>query len=493
MAADPLLAPVTDLAARIRRGDLSPTALVEATLDRIDAREEIDAYVSVTADRAREAARAAERELAADGPVGPLHGVPVAIKDSTAAAGVRRTWGTTLLADAVADADDPIVSRLREAGAIVVGKTNLPEFALMGGTDNELVGPTRNPFDRSKMVGGSSGGSAAAVADGQAPIAHGTDGGGSLRVPAATCHVYTIKPTFGTVGGTPTGRPNAFAHTPMQSPGPLARTVADAALFLDVVAGPHPGDPLCLPDRGTNFRAATDRSIDGAAVAYSPALDLYPIDPRVRAVVDDAVTAFEAAGARVDRVAVDFDYTRTEITDAFMLGSTVATAAFGEALAADHGIDVLGDDGGAIIPHLVEQFAAGHEYSALDYRRADRVRTGVFDAIQDVFADYDLLVSATMLVPPFDVELLRECGGPRAVDGVPLDDSRWGTVVDWRTTQIFNMTGHPAANVPAGFTDDGLPVGLQVVGPRFADEAVLAASAAFERVRPWRDAYEPLF
>ncbi|MEA5409467.1 amidase family protein [Haloarculaceae archaeon H-GB2-1] len=396
-----------------------------------------------------------------------------------------------MLADNVADETDAVVERLTDAGAIVVGKTNLPEFALIGGTDNRLVGPTANPFDHEKMVGGSSGGSAAAVAAGLVPVAQGEDGGGSLRMPASTCGVYTIKPSFGRIGEYTPGRSNAFGHTPMQSAGPLARTVEDAALLLDVLAGSHPRDPFSLPDPDRNFREAIHDSIAGFDVAVSPNLDLYPIDDRVRETVLDATRAFEAADATVHDVSLDFDHGREEITDAFMLQSNVLTTGFGDALEAEYGIDLTGANRGDVISYVVEQFESGRDTTALDYRAADEVRTAVFDTVQDVFAEYDLLVSASLMVPPFDKAVLRERPGPAEVDGVRLDDSRWGTLIDWRATQITNMTGHPAASIPAGFVD-GLPIGMEIVGPRFDDATVLAASRTFERRRPWHGAYEKL-
>ncbi|MEA5409374.1 amidase [Haloarculaceae archaeon H-GB2-1] len=480
----------TRLAADIRAGRVSPTEAVETCLDRIERLDgELNAFITVTAERARKAARRAERELADGEPRGPLHGVPVAIKDSRPVAGVRYTMGSKLLADEVADEDDEVVGRLRDAGAIVVGKTNLPAFALTGVTDNRLVGPTANPFDHEKVVGGSSGGSAAAVAAGLVPVAQGEDGGGSLRIPASTCGVYTMKPTFGRIGEMAPNRPDAFGHTPMQCAGPLTRTVDDAALLLDVLAGPHPGDPSSLPAAEGSLREATDDSIAGLDVAVSPNLGLYPIDERVRETVLDAVTAFEEAGASVREVTPDFDHSRTAITNAFMLQSSVLTARFGELLEANHGVDVTGADREDLLPYVADQFEAGHEPSAMEYKAADVVRTAVLDTVRSVFEEFDLLVSATLMVPPFEKSRTREHPGPLEVDGTRLDDSRWGTLIDWRATQIYNMTGHPAASIPAGFVD-GLPVGMQVAAPRFEDATLIAASAAFERERPWHDAYE---
>lgn len=489
MPLDVLGRSAADLARAIRSGEVTPTAAVDASLDRIAAREDVNAFITVMAEQAREAAREAERALADGEEVGPLHGVPVAIKDSTAVAGVPTTYGTRLLADNVPDVDAATVSRLRDAGAIVIGKTNLAAFGLYSGTYNRFVGATANPFDPAKTVSGSSGGSAAAVADGQVPLAHGTDGGGSLRMPASACNVVAIKPTFGVVGSHTPGRADAFWHTPFLSHGPIARHVEDAALMLDVIAGAHPRDPFSVPVEARGYRAATERDIDGLRVAYSPALDLYPIDPAVRETVEEAVSTFEAAGAHVSRVTLDFEYSREAITEAFMLGSSVLAAERAEELKEIHGIDLLGPDGDAILPYLLPQFEYGYEPSAVEYQRADVVRTSVYDTVQDVLDEYDLLACATLLVPPFDNRVHEERPGPVAVGDTRIDTYRWGTLIDWRTTQLFNMTGHPAASIPAGFSEAGLPIGLQLVGDRFADETVLAASAAYERQAPWHDAY----
>jgi Asp-tRNA(Asn)/Glu-tRNA(Gln) amidotransferase A subunit family amidase len=480
--------PLAKLASKIRTGHYAPSAVVEACLDRIDRRDDaLNAFITVFEERARTEAKRREHELETDGEVGPLHGVPVAVKDSRAVAGERFTWGTKLLDDNVADADDILVTRLRDAGAIIVGKTNLPEFALMGGTDNRLVGPTANPFNLEKMVGGSSGGSAAAVAAGLVPVAQGEDGGGSLRMPASTCGIYTIKPTFGRVPEHSPGRIDAFVHSPMQSAGPLARRVEDAALLLDVLAGPHPNDPFALPET-TTYREAIDEDIDGFDLALSPNLDLYPIDPDVRERIVSSAKLFEEAGATVEKVNLDFGYSREEITDAFMRQSNVLTTRLGDQLASSYGIDITGTDRNEILPYLVEQFEAGRETSALEYKSADTVRTAVLDTIEELFADYDMLIASTLMVPPFEKSVLRHQPGPSEIDGTRLDDSRWGTLIDWRATQIANMTGHPAASIPAGFVD-GVPVGMELIGPRFGESSILAVSRTFEKLRPWQQSY----
>jgi len=469
----------TDLARDIREGTLSPVTVVEATLERIsDRNDRTNAFVTVTADRAREAARRAEDAVASGEPLGPLHGVPVAIKDLTDVAGVRTTRGSLLFEDAVAETSDPVVERLEAAGAIVVGKTNTPEFGLGCTTDNRVVGPTGTPFAPDRIAGGSSGGSAAALADGLVPLAQGSDAGGSIRTPASCCGVLGMKPSFGRVPAA--GRPDAFAHhTPFIHLGPLARTVEDAALALEVMAGPHPDDPFSLPTPAESYANAIDAGIEGVRIATSPDLGVYPVSEAVRTVIDDAVPAFETAGATVERADPAFGLDHDEILETYYTFATVLWQSLFDGLEAEHGLDPWGEDRSRLGESTVEAAAAVEPVSAREYKEADRARTRVYDAIQELLADYELLVTPTLAVPPFPIGEL-----PTEVEGRPIEPRR-----GWLLTQPFNLTGHPVASVPAGFTDEGLPVGIQVVGRRYADGDVLAAAAAVERVRPWGDRY----
>jgi len=483
MSSDLTFAPATVIAERLRRGDLTPTQVVDAYLDRIARRNDrLNAYVTVRREAAREEAREAERALAAGEPVGPLHGVPVAVKDLFAYhAGTRHTYGSRVFEDYVPERSAPVVDRLEAAGAIVIGKTNTPEFGNRPTTDNDLVGTTVTPFDTDRTAGGTSGGSAAAVAGGLAPLAQGSDAGGSVRIPAACCGVVGYKPSFGRV---PKGnRPNTFdGHSPFVQHGPLARTVADAALMLDVMAGPHPGDPFTHPDEGVDYRGAVDRPVDGLEVAYSPDLGVFPVEPAVRETVADACDGLEASGATVHEVDVEYGRSREEIADAWRTYFQTLMAGVALQVEEAHGVDLLGDHRDEVDPLFVRIVEAGREYAVTDRQRADIVRTDVYDAVQNIFAEYDLLVTPTLGVLPFETAER----GPTEVDGEPADP-----YLDWILSWVFNMTDHPAASVPAGFVD-GLPVGLQVVGPRLGDERVLAASAAVERHRPWADRYPGL-
>ncbi|QLG64149.1 amidase [Halorarum salinum] len=466
------------LVREIRDGDRSPVVVVDALLDRIEARNDrTNAFVTVTADRARAAAREAGRAVEEGRSLGPLHGVPVAVKDLDDVAGVRTTFGSRLFEDDVADEDDEFVRRLEAAGAIVVGKTNTPEFGLGCTTDNLVVGPTGTPFDPSRIAGGSSGGAAAALADRLVPLAQGSDTGGSIRTPASCCGVFGLKPSFGRVPRM--NRPNAFAdHTPFSHTGPMARTVADAALMLDVMAGPDPGDPFSLPSDDADYVAATERPVDGMRVAYSPDLGIYPVEPAVREVVDEAVGALADAGATVERADPDVDCERGDVLDAFYAFAKVRWESLFDHLE-EQGLDPRGADREKLRPVTVETILESDPVTTREYKRADVTRTTVYEGVVDLLREYDLLVTPTLGVEPFP-----HGEHPTEVDGVAVEPLR-----GWLLTQPFNFSGHPVGAVPAGLSADGLPVGMQVVGRRHADADVLAASAAVERERPWADDY----
>jgi len=476
----------SELAGRIRAGEVSPVAAVEAHLDRIHELDpEINAYVTVTADRARERAREIEAAVEAGDPVGPLCGVPVAIKDLEDVSGVRTTAGSKPLADTVAEENAVFVDRLRDAGAIVLGKTNTPEFGHKGTTDNLVAGATGTPFDPSRNAGGSSGGSAAAVAARMAPIAQGSDGGGSIRIPSAWSGTYGIKPTYRRIARP--AEPDAFTHTPFSQLGPHARTVEDAALMLDVMAGPHPNDPMVAPDDGIDVRGAVDRGVADLDVAYCPDLGVFPLAPRVEAVLDDAVDAFERAGASVTRIDSVFDHDHRTLTDAWLVGFQVKFAALAADLEESEGVEYTGADRADTSAAFVEMIEEGRGRSAVEYKRANNVRTDAFLSVQDVLSEHDLLVSATLAAPPTPNNEDGNTVGPSEVDGEPVHPA-----IGWCLTHPFNLTGHPVASLPAGLDEDGLPVGMQLVGRRFEDDTVLAASAAVERERPWQHLYDEI-
>ena len=474
-------ASAAELAGEIRAGERSPVAVVDAYLERIAARNDAtNAYVTVIEEEARERAREIEAAIDRGEDPGPLAGVPVALKDLFGfKAGVPATMGSAAVGEFTPEESAVATERLEAAGAIVLGTTNAPEFGHKLVTENPLHGRTGTPFDPERTSGGSSGGSAAAVADGLASFAQGSDTGGSIRIPAACCGVYGIKPSFGRVPNAL--RPDAFGMaTPFSSTGPLARTVEDAALALDVFAGPHPSDPHSLPASDTSYRAATERATDELTVAYSPDLGLFDVAERVQKVLDDATEDLAGVVETVERTDPPYEGSLSDLRYAFTQQTTVLFAALVDGLEADGKIE--DGDREKLMSSTATLVSIGEDSDALGYKRADRPRTEFYDAVESVFADHDLLVSATAAVPPFE----HGRDGPGEIDG----ESVANPVVDWCLTWPFNLTGHPVASIPAGFVD-GLPVGLQIVGRRHAEGTVLAASAALEGVRPWQDAYPP--
>ena len=463
MASDELCSlSAVELAERYRSRDLSPVEVVEAVLARIERlNPTLNAFCTVTAEGARAEARAAERRLAAGEPRGPLDGVPLSVKDNFATAGLRTTSGSLLLRDNVPTVDAPAVERARAAGAVILGKTNTPEFAWRGSTDNRLFGPTRNPWDSARTPGGSSGGAASAVAAGLGPIALATDGAGSIRIPASFCGLFGLKPSFGRVPFyPPAGASELIAHA-----GPIARTVRDAALLLDATAGPDPRDQWSLPAREGSFAAACDGGIAGLRVAWSPDLGHIPVDPDVATLCERVAGAFADLGCRVEGA-------DPPILDPLPVLQTIYTAG----QVGNHGRRPP-EELAQMDPDLVALIEEGRRLSAADYLQAVIARQAIADGFRRHFERFDLLLTPTLAVPAFELGIV----GPERVDGRPIPH------LGWTLCFPFNFTGAPAATVPCGFTSSGLPVGLQIVGRRHDDAGVLRAAAAYEAACPWSD------
>jgi amidase len=474
---------VVELAGRIRRRELSPVEVLEATIERIEARNpSLNALVYLGFDDARAAAHDAESALTSGAAVGLLHGVPAAIKDLF---DFKPGWPATFggiraLRDFKLDTYCAFAERAEQAGAILVGKGNSPVMGFRGVCDNPLFGPSCNPFDTSRNTGGSSGGCAAAVADGLLTFAEGTDGGGSIRIPASWCGIYGYKQSFGRVPYI--SRPNAFGGTdPFLFEGPLTRTVEDAALVLTAIAGYDPRDPLVIDDRA-DFTGAVRGSIEDMRIAYTPNYDVFPIDRRVAGVVADAVRVFEDAGAHVEEVELGIRRDQRELSDLWCRLIMPINVAGIEGLKAA-GIDLLRDHADDLPPQYREWLDRGYALTALDIANDQAMRTEVFDALQEVLGRYDLIVGPTLSALPVENGNDGNTVGPAEVEGVAVDP-----LIGWCPTYLVNYTGHPAASVPAGMAD-GLPVGMQIIGRRYADADVFAASGTFERLRPWRDTY----
>jgi amidase len=477
-------ASAADLARRIRRRELSPVEVMTATIERIERRNpSLNAFVFLDFDQAMSRARDAEAALAAGSNVGLLHGVPAAMKDLF---DFKPGWPSTFggvraLRDQVIDAYCPYAERMERAGAILVGKTNSPVMGLRGIADNYLFGPTRNPFDLTRNPGGSSGGSAAAVADGLVPIAEGTDAGGSIRIPAAWCNVYGYRASYGRVPFT--GRPNAFASlTPFLFEGTLTRTVEDAAVGLQVMAGPDARDPFSLLDTA-DFAAALSRSVKGWRIAYSPDFDVYPVEAGVAGLVAEAVRGFTDAGATIEEVEVGIKRPQHELSDTWNRLMMPLNISGLEGLKSV-GIDLMRDHPEDLPPEYRRWIEVGYGLSAMDVWNDQIVRTEIYDAIESVLQRYELLVTPTLACMPVKNATDGNTLGPSQINGEEVDP-----LIGWCLTYLTNFSGHPSASIPAGLVD-GLPVGMQIIGRRAADVDVLAASAAFEKVRPWTDAYQ---
>jgi aspartyl-tRNA(Asn)/glutamyl-tRNA(Gln) amidotransferase subunit A len=460
-------APATALAGAIRRKAVSPVEVVDALLARIErVNPAINAYCTVTADAARAAARDAEAALARGGPVGPLHGVPVSIKDTLWTAGVRTTMGSALHADFVPAEDALVVARLKAAGAIVLGKTTTPEYAYKGQTDSPLLGVTRNPWSLAHTPGGSSGGAGAAVAAGLGPIAVGTDEGGSIRLPAGFSGVVGLKPTFGLVPRVPVGVAELLTHL-----GPLARTVADCALFLTAAAGRDDRDGWSAPAPAVDYGAELERPPGALRVAWSPRLGYAVVDPEVLRVTGAAVGRLSTLGWRVEEADPGFE-DPAAIMDAFRYPPLAAV--LGPHLATHRA---------RMDPGLVPLVELGQRMTGEDVARALLDRHRLWATVDAFFHRYDLLVT-----PVIAVASLRADGAPPTeIDGHPVGRRGWIPF-----TYPFNLTGQPAIALPCGWTAEGLPIGLQLVGRRFEDSLVLRAAAAFEAAWPWADRRPPV-
>jgi len=477
--------PATELAARIRRRDVSPVEVVGAYLKRIEARNgAVNAYTLVLADQAMEAARRSEAAVMSGQPLGPLHGVPVGIKDLDDVAGVPTSMGSRAVPNRVPAKSAVAVERMLAAGAIVLGKTNTPEFGHKGITDNLRFGPTSTPWAIGYNSGGSSGGSAAAVADGMAALAQGTDGGGSVRIPAAFSGTVGFKASFGRVPSVT--RPDGFlwGH-PLVHIGPLARTVGDAALMTSVIAGPHRRDPLSLPDTGVDYLKAASSSLRAPRIAFAPRLGNFPVDPRVAQVIADAVATMRQQGWAVDEREVNFNVDHNDLAALWVRTIAVHYAAIAVHWKAE-GTDLLAH-ADELTPQFLRMLTDYNSLTAVDHALDDLLRTQVFDGIEDVFDDYDFIVSPTLATPPVKNGKDGNTIGPSEINGERVDP-----LIGWCMTYPINFTGHPAISVPAGLTPEGHPIGLQIIGRRHADESVLALAGMFETIKPWFQSYPGL-
>lgn len=459
----------SEIAQGVRVGTLSATEVVEQTLARIAALDPaLNAFCTVDGDNARAVAGSIDDRVKAGEPVGALAGVPVAVKDLIFTKGLRTTAGSYAYLDFVPEDDDVSVARLRAADAVIVGKTNVPELGYAGGGTNPVFGPTRNPWNPALTSGGSSAGSAAAVAARLCPIALGSDAAGSIRLPAAFCGVFGFKPSMGRVPLFPGCRDESFpglsSFESLEHIGPISVDVEDAALLLAVIAGADPRDRHSLPTPPVDWLDDLDASCAGLRVAFSRDFGYAEVDPEIERVVAGAMGAFESElGATVDEVAVGWDN---------------PFASFWALIAADTDLPALAtladELGDRMSPHI--RGMIDYKWTVEDFVQAARMRKNVTNHMARLLSRYDVLVSPAAAVLPFDADRLD-----------PESPS------DWTPFALPpNLTGQPAAAVPCGFTATGLPVGLQIAGRHLDDRRVLQVAAALQRAYGWTDQLPPL-
>ncbi len=463
--------PASELLRLYKTRKTSPLEVMQAVFARIDAlNPTLNAYVTLARESALAAARNATAALKRKTALPPLHGIPVSIKDLTPTKGIRTTWGSKIFADHVPEEDAITVERLKRAGAIVVGKTNTPEFGAGGNTFNAVFGPTRNPWNPALTCGGSSGGAAVALATGMGPLAQGSDTGGSLRMPAAFCGVVGFRTSPGLVPH----HPRALAWDTISVTGPMARTVTDTALMLSVLAGPDDRAPLSYAvDTRELTRAVKAPSVKGWRIAWTPDLaGLIPVDDEVARVAEGATRVFRSLGARLEAGCPDF----SEVND-IVLGTR------GVSMVASHA-QHLPRWKNEMQKGLVWNIEQGLALTPEAIGRAETLRGLLWQRVRAFMETRDLLILPTTSVPPFPVEQPY----PTEINGQPL-----ANYIQWAfLTYGITLTGLPVISVPCGFTRSGLPVGLQIVGRRHQEVAVLRAAAAFEAAAPWADKRPPV-
>ncbi|CAM3623712.1 amidase [Rouxiella silvae] len=464
------------LAARIRDKSLSPVEVISASIERMDTLEpKLHAFCTPTTDAALTQAKIIERRILRGEEVGALAGVPVAIKDLISTQGIKTVSGSYIYENFIPDEDDITVERLKNAGAIILGKTNAPEFGYSGTGHNPVFPTTRNPWNTDLTPGGSSAGSAAALAARMCPLALGSDGGGSVRIPAAHSGVFGMKASMGRVPLYPGCRderyPGISSWESLEHIGPMTRSVADAALMLSVIAGPDARDRHSIPTSDIDWMGSLRGSLKGLRVAYSPDWGYAAVDPRVREIVGNAVKVFARdLGCIVEEAHPGFadpkqTFAALVAQETDLTGMRRLMETFGDRMS----------------PHLVEMLNT--HWTAEMFTDANMKRKEVVNKMWRFMQNYDLLLTPTLATPPFPINI----ESPETIDGRSVTPSEWLAFVF-----PINLTGQPAASVPAGFTDDGLPVGLQIIGRHLDDALVLRASAAFEKVCGWNHRLPPI-
>ena len=456
-------APATELRSKIDDKEISIVELTQLFLDRIQLlNPKLNAYLTVCEEQALAAAQEAQKDIEQGNHRGPLHGIPISIKDLEMTQGITTTMGSLIYKDSIPSLDSVVVERVKESGAIILGKTNTPEFGQSGTTENLLGGPCRNPWDINRTPGGSSGGAASALAAGLCTLATGSDGGGSIRIPASFTGLFGIKPSQGRIpryGGY--GRPaaNHFSQS-----GPLSRTVLDSANLLQALSGVDSRDPTSIRETNPNFTRDLKQGIQGLRIGWSADLGYAGVDPEVVALTEASAKSFATLGANIEEVNLLLEDPFEAFYDVF---STATYTSYGHLL--DERITDFTDYVRNTLQHAAGLSAADLSTSLL---RVDQIRR----QMEIFFDDYDLLLTPTMPVTAFPIE-----ERPTVIGGKEVNPF-WGYLP---FTFPINMTGQTAANVPCGFSQNGMPVGLHIIAPKGSEALVLRASSAFEIINPW--------
>ncbi len=475
----------SELARFVRSGKVSPKEVIRYFRQRIETLNPgLNAFVYTKFDYAEAEAEKLEAMLARGEDIGDFGAVPFGLKDFLPSKkGWTSSHGGVPSYVRTDDEDSEFCAAMERAGGISVGKTNAPAFGFSGACDNVLYGPTSNPFSLKHNSGGSSGGSAAAVAAGLVPISEGSDGGGSIRIPAAWCLCYGFKASIGTIPQII--RPDGWAAShPYCFNGGITKTVEDAAILLNHMARFDPRDPHSIPRPKKDYRQLMNRGIEGMKIGFTPDFGIFPVEEEIASICGEAAFSLANAGAKVSFIKPRIPYTVNELAELWCLSISIDTA-IELSLLREKGIDLAGTHS----DELPEAFLYWNEIAAksdiFDYYKFNTVRTAILDAQEEIFKDFDILISPTTVCPPVLNSESGETQGPEYVNGIKLERR-----IGYCETFIENFTGNPAASIPAGLTKSCLPVGMQIIGKKFRDEDVLAVSKAFENIRPWRQYYE---
>ncbi|MBD3193874.1 MAG: amidase [Candidatus Lokiarchaeota archaeon] len=457
--------PAYEMIEKIKTQELTSLQITEAIIERIERfNERINAYCTTTFDIARDSAKEADKAIKKGKNLPPLHGVPTSIKDLVLTKGIRTTFGCIIYENNVPEVDEVVIERLKNAGMVLLGKTNTPAFGHQAVTDNPIFGKTKNPWNLERTSGGSSGGAGASIATGMGPLALGSDGGGSIRIPSSFCGVYGLKPTYGRIPHYPSA---GIKWTGLDHYGPIVRYVKDAALMLDVMAGPFEGDRHSLPKNDIKYFDLVDIQPKNIKIGYSFNLGfIKAVNPEVEKVVMDSIKKFEDLNWTLEEIKMKLK--RPEMTF-----NTLVTAGLAHDL--ESYLDEWQD---RMSRNLVLMTQAGLSYSAVDLEAAMYQRKLIHEEIFKQFKNLDVILTPTTAVYPFELGKMF----PSKIAGKRASPVAWMSF-----TFPFNLTGNPAASIPCGWSSEGTPIGMQIIGKRFKEETVLQVSRAFEKIQPWQD------